>query len=126
MDERIFNYRLSRARRVSENAFGIMANCWRCLLKPQEQNPKIIESIVSACCCLHNLCHIHYPGIPALDRNDANHAVIPGEWRDNTDLTELQRFRGNVGTRVARRQILYPKKYYSSEVGAVPCQNDMV
>ncbi len=49
MDEHIFNYRLSRARRISENAFGIMANHWRCLLEPLEQNPKIVESVVSAC-----------------------------------------------------------------------------
>ncbi len=126
MDERIFNYCLSPARRVSENAFGIMANRWRCLLKPQEQNPKIVESIVSACCCLHNLCCIWYPGNPPLDRDNANHEVIPGEWRDNADLTELQSLRGNVGTRVARRQRLYLKKYYSSQAGAVPWQNDMV
>ncbi len=126
MEEQIFNYRLSCARRVSENAFGTMDNRWRCLLKPQEQNTKIVESIVSACCCLHNLCRIRYPGNPPLDRDDANHAVIPGEWRDNTDLTELQRLRGNVVTRVARRQRLYLKKYYSSEEGAVPWQNDMV
>ncbi len=89
MDELIFNYQLSRARRVSENAFGIMENHWRCLLKPQEQNPKIVESIVFACCCLHNLCRILYPGNPPLDRDNANHEVIPGEWRDNVDLTEL-------------------------------------
>ncbi len=126
MDEHIFNNHLSRARRVSENAFGIMTNCWRCLLNPQEQNPKIVESIISTCCCLHNLCRIQYPGNPPLDWDNANHQVIPGEWRDNADLSELQRLRGNVGTRVARRQRLYLKKYYSSEARAISWQNDMV
>ncbi len=126
MDECFFNYQLSHAHRVSENAFGIMTNHWRCLLKPQELYPKTVESIVSACCCLHNLCRIQYPGNPPLDRDNANHEIIPGEWRDNAHLTELQRLRGNVGTRAARRQRLYLKKYYSSEAGTVPWQNDMI
>ncbi len=117
MDECIFNYRLSCAHRISENAFGIMANRWRCL---RNHKSRILESIVSACCCLHNLCRLWYPGNPPLDRDNANHEIIPGEWRDNADLTELQRLRGNVGTRAARRQRLYLKKYYSSEAGAVP------
>ncbi len=98
MDECIFDYWLSYPCRVSENIFGIMANSWRCLLKPQKQNPKTVESIVSAYCFLHNLCRIWYPGNPPLDRDNANHEIIPGEWRDNADLTELQRLRWNVGT----------------------------
>ncbi len=126
MDECIFNYQLSCACIVSENAFWYHGKHWRCLLKPQEQNPKTVESIVSTCYYLHNLCRIRYPGNPPLDRDNANHEIIPGQWRDNADLKEQQRLRGNVGTRAARGQRLYLKKYYSSEAGTVPWQNDMI
>lgn len=53
-EERVANYRLSRARRVSENAFGIMANVFRVLHTPICLSPKKVEKVVLAICALHN------------------------------------------------------------------------
>lgn len=51
---KIFNYRLSRARRVVENAFGIMVSKWRIYRKPINAPLKTCESIVKATVYLHN------------------------------------------------------------------------
>ena len=54
-EKRVFNYRLSRARRVVENAFGIFANRWRVFLITIKLSPeKIITHLILAACCLHN------------------------------------------------------------------------
>ena len=57
-DKSHFNYRLSRARMVVENAFGRLKGRWRCLLKQNEANIERMNNIVATCCVLHNICEV--------------------------------------------------------------------
>lgn len=50
----VFNTRLKKARKVSENVFGIIANRFRILREPMKLGPEKTASIVSAICVLHN------------------------------------------------------------------------
>ena len=52
--EMVFNYRLSRARRVSENAFSVLSNRFRCLLGNMQLDLDVATDVVLACCVLHN------------------------------------------------------------------------
>ena len=45
-DKRVYNYRHSRARRISENLFGILANRWRIFFTTINLEPKHVENIV--------------------------------------------------------------------------------
>lgn len=51
---RIFNYRLSRARRFVECAFGMLANKWRIFHRPLDVSIDKVDMIIQATCILHN------------------------------------------------------------------------
>ncbi|XP_030746956.1 protein ALP1-like [Sitophilus oryzae] len=56
--KRIFNYRLTLARRYVECAFGILANKWRILHRALNVRKEFAKDIVKACIILHNLVRI--------------------------------------------------------------------
>ncbi|XP_029944258.1 putative nuclease HARBI1 [Salarias fasciatus] len=53
-EQRVFNYRLSRARLVVEDAFGIWSAQWRAFRGALEILPEVAEKCVKATCLLHN------------------------------------------------------------------------
>lgn len=52
--QKIFNYRLCRARRCVECAFGILTNKWRIFSKPINLKLSNCVAVIKACCALHN------------------------------------------------------------------------
>ncbi|XP_004917635.1 uncharacterized protein LOC101731903 [Xenopus tropicalis] len=95
-DRTVFNYRLSRARHVVENAFGILASRFRIFHMPINLSPEKIGIVVTACCVLHNFLRRNdtegYAPLNMLDReNIDNGTFIPGEWRsERPRLVPLQ------------------------------------
>ena len=109
-EERIFNYRVSRARRCVENAFGILVNRFRCLLGAMMQNTETVKIIVMDCICVHNLLRILAPGDQnaLLDRENDDHNIVPGSWRDGAPMDDMEeRLAGNHTTRAAKIQRPY-------------------
>ena len=80
-EERIYNYRISRGRRLVENAFGILAQRWQELLTTMQQAPNVVQDIIESCVCLHNLMPVRYPAQQnaSLNQDDDAHNLVPGE-----------------------------------------------
>ena len=79
-EQLVFNFRLSCARLVVENLFGIMASQFRCLLQTLEVTPEKAISISKACLTLHNLFRERYDvNNISVDEEDENNEVISGQ-----------------------------------------------
>jgi len=51
----VFNYRLSRARRVTENAFGLLSQVFRVFYHPIKLEMSTCDDLVWVACILHNM-----------------------------------------------------------------------
>ena len=83
-EERVYNYRHSRARRCIGNAFGILSARWRIFQKPIRATVKHVESYILACLALHNYLrqtkNAGYSPRGFTDSEDNSGNLIPGEW----------------------------------------------
>ena len=128
-EERIFNYRLSRARRVVENAFGILANRFQNLMSTMQHLPSTIRLIVTTCLVLHNLMRMRYPRLQnrLLDRDDINQHLVPGEWRRGRQMQDCRVVQGpNRDNREGKKLHNLLKHWVNSPAGSVPWQYNMI
>lgn len=132
-DQKVFNYRLSRARRIVENAFGILCARFRVLLRTLELDVTSAMQVVRACITLHNFLltkkdqNYSPPGM--MDSEDEQAHLVPGFWRGLTDTQDLCNLRGDAGSRASTlyaREIRDNLKEYFYDEGAVDFQWKMV
>jgi len=125
--QRIYNYRLSRARRIVENAFGILVTKWRCLTTTLLLLPRNCKKVTKACIALHNLIRMRrgLPHAGEVDQGDEEN----GAWRARGQLPDNDNMDGNrpgYRTRMYRQAQdirTYLMDYYNSPEGAVPWQD---
>ena len=135
-DESIFNYRLSRARRVIENTFGILSNRWRIFKRPIIAHPEKAVAVTKAACCLHNFLQIknktllpehQYYCLPGfVDQEDRIGNIALGSWRHTVDTSSSLRPLRRVGANTYGREAAVIrdnfKKYFATPHGQVPMQ----
>jgi hypothetical protein len=117
-DERITNYRISRGRRVSENAFGIMANVFRVLHTPILLSPRKAEKVVLAICALHNF-------LRARAKSEYLSACSESAMTAQDSLTQLQPSIGGNATNAAKDVRNTLKEFFVGE-GRVSWQDTYV
>ncbi|XP_051159349.1 uncharacterized protein LOC127280426 [Leptopilina boulardi] len=134
-DQRIFNYKLSRARRTIENTFGIMCSQWRIFRVPIHATEEHIHLIILAAVVLHNYLQKEEEDYPEDARhycptnfvdNFENGEEIEGEWRRDFQMNAFAPLPSVHVQRITALRIQnYLKDYFSNE-GSVPWHDDMV
>ena len=113
-EEITFNARVSRARRVTENCFGVMACRWQRLFAEMPLSPGMARLAIMAICILHNMvrnrCMVtRDPVLPQMEHPS------DGQWRVLQGWEPLSGRRTNDAKRVQETLI----KWCNSDVGKV-------
>lgn len=125
----VFNYRLSRARRVIENTFGILVARWRIFRGFIRATPANVEQYVLAAMSLHNYLrqtdNAGYCPAGFVDSESSTGEIKEGEWRsivaNDTSFVPLQKPH-NTRSKDSAKSIRDSLKNYLNGVGAVPWQ----
>ena len=126
--KRIFNYRLSRFRRVTENAFGILTSVFRIFSTKINLHPEKVVSVVLASLALHNMLRTkssesYTP--PGYADEIVNDTLIDGSWREQNPPSILEPLlprRSGNNTKIKAEQIRSIFADYFYGPGEVPCQ----
>lgn len=110
-EKKIYNYRLSRARRIVESAFGIMQQKFEIFQKRIRIQPKYLNNIILACTCLHNYMLDDIPENISLPRDSILQNLLETSQTDDEEPLTI-------------RNIF--KNYFNSTNGSVYWQNDMI
>uniref|UniRef100_A0A336MP40 CSON001967 protein n=1 Tax=Culicoides sonorensis TaxID=179676 RepID=A0A336MP40_CULSO len=129
--QRIFNYRLSRARRIIENVFGIMSSVFRVLRSRILLDPHKAAKITKATSVLHNFLikrnkRLYAPN-GTFDNERVDGTISPGSWRtenENQGFYNLEPSRSN-GTQNAKEIREEFEKFFVAE-GEVPFQYSQI
>ncbi|XP_073437113.1 gamma-aminobutyric acid receptor subunit beta-2 isoform X2 [Dendrobates tinctorius] len=111
--KKIFNYRLTRARRTVECAFGILVSRWRILGTAINLKLETVDEVVKACVVLHNF--VMAKEHPTFELDDDAPNPLP-EFTQHT-------LRSSVEVGQMRDQFA---AYFISDVGRVHWQDEMV
>ena len=126
--QRIFNYRISRARRCVENAFGIMANRFRVFLSAICLRPEKVDAIVLASCALHNMLRTVAPNryTVVTDDNQDGRATPGTAATANANLPQARVSGRRSSTQAAKQYRDVLCDYFSSPQGSVEWQESMI
>lgn len=127
--KRIFNYRLSRARRIVENVFGVMSSVFRVLRNPILLNENRVTDITMTCALLHNFLRksksskASYSPPGTFDSENEDHLE---SWRtdqnDMSSFSSLRRVARKSGLETLRIRDLFAVYFITN--GAVTWKND--
>ena len=120
------NYRISRGRRVVENAFGILVSRFRVMMTIIELPPETVRDVVMTCVVLHNILRSQYqfqhgPNQPGGDDDDDDD--VPGDGRLIGGAADGGHDRNPA--REAKNLRDYLKDYFNNE-GAVAWQDGRI